>query len=264
MEGLQHDTLQLIQETAVKGSGAAGKAVVLPIPGQPAHRVTIVTADGKVDMQELQPYPRGHTLDGLFEAIAYANTKGDAENSVVWFDECGLVIVLDDATRRDVANAELTFSPQFACLMEIPESGKAYIQTAFRRLLRVTLRGCTPNDMLLDWVSDCEFGSKGNSVGTITKDRSSFGKDIEQMAQSKDRGECPSEITLSMPVFDDPGLRELRRVVCDVEIQLAEQKFLLTPLPGEIKAAIDAEMANVEALLASEGGVKCPAFRGRP
>lgn len=264
METLTKDTLQLIQETAVKASNANGKVQFVPIPGEPPHIYASIKADGEWDRHEAIAPPRMHNLAGVFEAISYANTKGSPEHSVVWFDENGITIILDDSTRRDIAVVQFKLSPQFARLKQVADDEERFGQAAFRRLLRVDFHGCTPNDLLLDWVSDCEFGSRGNTVGTITKDKSSFGKDIEEQVKSKDRGACPDELILSMPVFDDPGLREERRVVCDVEIHMAEQQFELTPFPGQIQRAIDAELANIESLMSGENGIKCPVFKGRP
>ncbi|MDE2426764.1 MAG: hypothetical protein KGO96_12755 [Elusimicrobia bacterium] len=264
MEGLQSDTLKLIQDTAVRASDSQNKVAFVKLPGEPSHVYAAVKADGTFSRHEAVAGPRAHRLSGLVEAIAYANIKGNKDASVVWFDECGVVVVLDDLTRRDIAVAAFTHSPQFARLSQIAESKERFTQAKFRRLLRVEFAGCTPNNLLLDWVSDCEFGSKGNSVGTITKDRSSFGRDIEEQVKSKDRGACPDQIILAMRVFDDPGLQLTRQIVCDVEIHLSEQQFELTPFPGQLQEAIDAEMANVESLLAGAGGVQCPAFRGRP
>jgi hypothetical protein len=264
MEGLQSDTLKMIQDTAVKASDAGKKVEFVKLPGEPGHVYAAVKADGSFTRHEAVAGPRGHRLSGLVETIAYTNTKGNKDDSVVWFDEAGMVVVLDDSTRRDQAFTSFTHSPQFARLAQIAESKERFGQVKFRRLLRVDFAGCTPNNLLLDWVSDCEFGSKGNSVGTITKDRSSFGRDIEEQVKSKDRGACPDSIILEMRVFDDPGLQLTRQIVCDVEIHLAEQQFELTPFPGQLQEAIDAEMANIESLLSGQGGVSCPAFRGRP
>lgn len=264
MEGLQVDTLTLIQETAQKAAASADKVAFVKIPGEPAHVYAAVKADGTYERKEAVADNRKHTLGGFVEAIAYANTKGDPKNSVVWFDSAGVVVILDDKTRRDIACATFKFSPQFQRIFDIAKSKTRFKQVGFRRLLRVDFNGCTNNNLLLDWISDCKFGGNNAAVGTITKDRSSFGREIEQMVESKDRGPCPDELILSMSVFDDPGLRFDRRVVCDVEIHAAEEEFELTPFPGQLQLAIDAEMANIESLLSGEGGVKCPAFKGRP
>lgn len=263
MEGLQSDTLKIIQDTAVKASSAEGKVYFKPLPGEPKHVYASVKADGSWVRHEAVAEPRQHQLATLFEAIAYANTKGN-ENTVIWYDETQLTVILDDSTRRDVARLAFTYGPQFALLANIGEDGERFKQAAFRRFLRVDLHGCTPNDRLLDWISDCQFGSKGNAAGIIAKDKSSFGRDIENTVESRDNGLCPDEIQFTMPVFDDPGLRNDRAVTCDVEILIPEESFLLTPFPGEVRAAIDAELANIEALMTGENGVKCPVFRGRP
>lgn len=264
MDSLSAETLTLIQNTAVKASDAASKVAFVSLPSEPKHVYAAVKPDGSWERKEAVASPRAHRLACLFEAIAFANTKGTEEGSVIWFDDQSLTVILDDQTRRDVAVLAFHRSPQFARVETIAESKENFNQAAFRRLLRVDFHGCRPNDLLLDWISDCEFGGNKTAAGMIAKDKSSFGREINEQATSKDRGQCPDEIQLSMPVFDDPGLRTDRAVLCDVEILFSEEKFRLTPFPGEIKAAVDAELANIEALLSGEGGVKCPVFRGKP
>ena len=131
-----------------------------------------------------------------------------------------------------------------------------------RRLLRIDLHGCTPNDVLLDWVSDCKFDTRGQAAGSITKDRSSFGKDIEQSVASGSDEECPEEIVLTVPIFTDPCLKEKRRIVCAVEVHTNSQMFELLPFPGELDMAINVELACIEGLMTGDDGVSCPVFRG--
>jgi hypothetical protein len=263
MEGLHADTLATIQKTAVDASSADGKVVFKKIQGEPEHVYAAIKADGSYQRIASEPVPRHHQLSALFEAISFVNSKG-SDKSVIWFNENNLTVIVDDETRRDFAILTFTYGPQFAILAQMDTGGQRFKQAAFRRLLRVDFHGARPNDLLLDWISACEFGNKGNASGMIAKDKSSFGREIEQQVTSRDKGECPDEITFTMPVFADPGLREDRAVTCDVEILLAEESFLLTPFPGQVQAAIDAELTNIEALMTGPNGVKCPVFRGQP
>lgn len=262
MDPLSVETLKLIQDTAIKGANADGKVRFMPLPGEPDYVYAAITADGKWERKEAVAEPRDHKLASLQEAIAFVKAKGSDAGSVLWYDASGLVVVVDDATRRDVATLGFSQTEPFARLVAIDNSEESFDQRAFRRLLRVTFNGCRPNDLLLNWISDCKFGTVANAAGTIVKNRESFGKDINQQAQTQDQTPCPDDITLAVRIFDDPLLKEPRHINCDVEILLAEQKFKLTPFPLELTNAINAELANIESILASE--VKCPVFRGRP
>jgi len=259
---LNSDTLKIIQDTAVKASDALGKVEFVKLPGEPNHVYAAVKADGTFERRSAEAAPRAHKLASFQEAIAFVKTKGTKDNSVLWYDDTGVIVVVDDATRRDTAELKFTLTEPFERIAAIAENDESFDQRAFRRLLRVTFAGCTPNDLLLNWISDCKFGTVANAAGTIVKNRESFGKDINQAVESKDNTPCPDDITLSLRIFDDPLLRETRTVNCDVEVLVAEQKFKLTPFPLEIINAVNAELANIEGILAGE--VECPVFRGRP
>lgn len=261
---LNADTLSIIQDTAQQAQGAEGKVKFCKLATEPDYVYAAVLPDGTWTRHEAAYGPRRHTLATLVETIAYANVKGTEENSVVWFSEAGLTVILDDGNRRDKATCDLDYSQPFTLLMKIEAQGLTYTQTEFRRLLKVDLHDCTPNDVLLDWVAGVDFSSQSRTSGTIAKDRSSFGKDIETAVVSKAGSEPPDEIALTMTVFTDPGLTERRRILCAVEVHTNSQKFEIVPYPGEIKRAIDAELANIESRMTGEGGCACPVFRGEP
>ncbi len=260
MEGLQHDTLQLIQETAAKAAGAAGKAVILQVPGQPKHRVSIVGPDGKVTTEDNVPEPRKHTLGSLAEAIEFINEKGQSE-SVVWFDSDGIVVVLDDSTRRDIATLTLKYTPTIKLLTKIKADGEHFDQRDFRRLLRVDLAGSRKDDKLLNWVSNAKFSTATTVGGVVTSSKESLGRDINDAALSA-AGDFPEEIGLEVRVFDDASLKETWGVKCAVELFLREAEFTITPYPLEIHNAIESEVDVIGQKL--RDAVKVPCFRGRP
>lgn len=171
------------------------------------------------------------------------------------------MIVLDDSTRRDVARLGLEYTPQMGLLMNLEADGKKFDQLAFRRLLRINLADCLPDNVLLNWVSDMRFTIAGESRGRLEHGRDSMGKDLEQDAMS-DVGQCPETIVLSVRVFDDPSMMVKRQVRCAVEILPAEKAFRLVPLPLEIHNAVELEMTDVGESLRK--AVKCKVFRGTP
>jgi hypothetical protein len=260
MGSLNNDTLTTIQETAIKSSGAAGKAVVLEIPGQPAHKKAIIDAAGKLTWIDLEPICRQHTIVTLDECIEFINSKG-GETTVVWFDRTGVVVVLDDNTRRDIATMKFTLTPEIVKLAEIEKSKQRFNQRDFRRLLRIDLGNCRMDDVLLNWVSSVKFNTSASQGGVIKQGKESLGSDIDDAAIS-DLGECPEEIGLQVRVFDDHRLKDKCGVKCAVEVFLREAEFTLTPMPLEIHTAIEMELDVVAEKLRS--GVKVPAFRGRP
>lgn len=259
--GPLNEVLENIQKTAVDAAGAVNKVQVIELPGEPDYVYGVVTPDGKLERRVAEPEPRDHRLVSLAEAVLFATDKGTPEKSVIWFDRDRVAIVLDDETRRDRAALPLNYTPQMELLIKIEADAKKYDQQAFRRLLRIDLADCRPDDVLLNWVSDMRFTNAGSVTGRLEHGRESMGKDLEVDALS-DIGNCPEMINLSVRVFDDPSLMVKRQVRCAVEILPKEQAFRLVPLPLELDNAIELEMSDVGESLRK--AVKCKVFRGTP
>jgi hypothetical protein len=249
-----------IQDKAVAASGAAGKCVVLPVPNLPAHLQYLVYADGKVDAVDIEPQPRSHELGSLDEAIGFINAKA-TEASVVWFDCNRVVVVLDDATRRDVACLRLVYSDTLRLLRKIEEDHTRFDQQEFRRLLRVDLVEARTDDRLLNWVSNAKFATATTVGGKLTTTSESLGRDINDAALST-AGEMPEEIGLDVRIFDDVSLKETWGVRCAVELFIREAEFTLTPYPLALHDAISAEVDVIGQKL--RAAVKVPVFRGKP
>lgn len=260
MESIANDTLKTIQETAVKASGADGKVALLKPGQEPDHVYLMVGQSGKVERVVADAKPRAHRLVTLEQVVAFVTKKGTAEASVVWYDRSGVIVIVDDATRRDRADLTLTLTPQIQLLIAL-EKGRQFTQREFRRLLRVELAGCRVDDVLLNWVSSVKFNDSRTAGGVIKQGRESLGREIEQAAVS-DAGEPPEIMRLSVRVFDDPSLRETWPIECAVEIDLDNQVFQLIPLPLQLHNAIENEVGAIGKLL--QEAVKCPAFRGKP
>ncbi len=254
------ETVKLIQDQAVTASGAINKCTGLSVSGMPAHQTFLIGPTGERELITLDPQPRKHSLASLDEAIAFINKKA-TEDSAVWFDLSGVVVVLDDATRRDIATLPLKLTPVMQLLARIEADGDRYDQKDFRRLLRVDLASARKDDKLLNWVSNAKFNTSTSVGGVVTSSKESLGRDIDDAALSS-AGEFPEEIGLEVRVFDDASLKETWGVKCAVELFLRESEFTLTPYPLELHNAIESEVFVIGKKLRES--VKVPCFRGRP
>lgn len=259
---LNSDTLQIIQDTAVKASDAKGKVAIVHPDAEPAHVYLTVNAQGTTNRLEAQPAPRGHVLRTLEEVPKYAARIGTEDGSVVWFDRTAIVIVLDDTTRRDKVTMPLKFTPQMRSLFTLEKDKPKFTQTEIVRLLRVDLADCRIDDRLLNWVRSCRFNTTANAGGQVKHGRESLGRDIDESIVGGDGGECPEEIRFDVRVFDDPLAVDKWEVRCAVELIVSEQSFRITPYPMQCDNAVENEVTAIGKYLTDQ--VKCPLFRGTP
>lgn len=260
MEGILTDAIQLIQDTAVDAKGAEGKLAIVKPPAEPPHVYLTVGPDGKFAKQIAEPAGRNHRLITLDEVEHYVAEKG-SEQTVVWYDRCGIVIVLDDATRRDFATMALNFSPTILLLMRLEKDKPGFEQKAFRKMLRTDLSECQRDPRLFNWVSDLKFANMSGAVGQFSNNRESLGNDIEAQAVSG-AGDCPDDVILDVRIFDDPSLLERHGMRCVFEFSPQEREFRLIPAPLAIHNAIELEMTYIGERLREKLG-DCPSFRGR-
>lgn len=263
MDSLSMETLELLQETAVKASGASDKLALMTAKAEPDHVYLAVKPDGSYERRVADPKPRSHTLGSLDQVIPYVEEKG-AESTVIWYNETGVTVVLDDNTRRDFARLAFTPTPQFEKLKFLDANRPGLPQRDFRKLIRIDLAGCFENSRLLNWVSDVKFGSASNSLGNLRNERESLGKDIDAQAVSG-AGEIPEDVPLSVRLFDDASLVERQGIMCIFDLAIQDQQFRLIPLPLEIHSALEREVAYIgEKLTSGLLDLKVPLFRGYP
>lgn len=261
MEGLQADTLELLQSTAVDAASAGDKLAIVQPPSEPKHVYLTVNPKGEFQRFEAVAAPRGHKLVTLEQVDAFVSKKGNDKATVVWYDRDGITVVVDDATRRDTANLTLSLTPQIKTLLKLESSEPKMNLIQFRRLLRVDLAGTTVDRVLLNWLGSVKFTDSRVTSAVLKQGQGNLGKEIEQAAIST-AGDVPETVKLKVRVFDDPSLTETWFIECAVEIDLDNQQFQLLPFPLQLHDAIENEVGAIgKALLET---IKCPVFRGKP
>ena len=96
----------------------------------------------------------------------------------------------------------------------------------------------TKGDQLITACRSLRFseGTKGHSA--VSQGRQSLGRELESEVISE-LGTIPETLEFVLPIYSDPMLQTLQRILCDLEVNPADQTFLLTPLADEISSAFD-------------------------
>lgn len=169
------EALALLQETAVKA--AAANRLDLPGDGRKAY----LNLGGKVKEIDIPPKVREHQFRRLDDLIDMANLYAENDGRpVVWHDQNGVILVLDDADRRDRGTFPLEITPQLQTLMMLEKQQPQMTQKELIRLLRTQLNldsAAIAVFRRIDW-STSTAGS-----GTVERGRESLGRSIEQQVK---------------------------------------------------------------------------------
>ena len=252
------ETLQLIQSTAQK----AQEARLLPeLSGD--GRKAFVQQGGAVKEFPLPPPLREHLVHTLDDLIAYA-FRPDNPKPVVWHGVTGVVLLPDDADRRDRIVFPLAFSERYLCLAKLAKEAKALNQQQFVRLLRRDLgidAATVQQFRKLDWKN----GDNGSSE--VNPHNMKVSKSI--LAEVNGVKDIPEELTVPTPVYSQCGERTEYNVQCYIEIDAVNQVFGFGPLPDELTKIIDLAQADIrgrldKALAANGDREAIPVYYGAP
>lgn len=202
---------------------------------EPSHVYYILDPHGMHHRVEADPKPRAHQASDLSAIIGFAVDCEDGKPEI-WYSRKEVRVLLQRAKRRDYVTLPLRYSPQLLSLQSL-EKGAAILfsQKDFIRLLRVCLAGCVP-PALIDALRQIKFRINQTGESEVRHTKASIGRSLE--AELQGSGTIPEEIRLTVPIFDGFLVQQPRFVTCAIEVDPQAEKFSLTPLPGQIEAAI--------------------------
>jgi hypothetical protein len=170
------------------------------------------------------------------------------DNVAIWYSREAVVLLTDDDERFDRVTVTMLKSPQIRKLIDLEAKQPMLPQRDFLFMLRTVF---TPHAFptaprLIDILRQVKFEAGAKVEGNVGRGKSSIGKEITAAATFLDT--VPEQVTINVPLFDNPFLRKSYDVICALEIQENEQRLQLFPLPGEIEGAF----ARAESDLAAD------------
>lgn len=232
------EALELIQKTARDADAAR---VIVELSGD--GRKAFVQQGAEIKAFDIPPAVRNHKVASLADLICYMQSP-PASHPVVWHNPLGVVLVLDDADRRDRVAFELTLSERFSMLKRLAKEKPALDQKAFVRLLRIQLG---LDATIVGKFRKVDFAAAAESSGEINHGSDKLGKTIT--AKVNNIAEIPDELNISVPVYQQTGEREEYLVRCAVEIDTQNRMFQLIPMPDELERVTDLAQASIHSRL---------------
>jgi hypothetical protein len=251
--------LELIQQTA---RDAQATRLMPELSGD--GRKAFVQQGGEIKEFDLAPPARRHHVHSLVDLILYARQQRN-KSPIVWHGVDDVVLLTDDADRRDFVFFPLTHSTRFLVLRELAEKKPAFDQAKFIRLLRIDLG--LDNVAVVAQFRKLDFTMSDVGVGDIKHGQSRLGKEIA--AKIEGIADLPEELPVPVPIYQETGEREEYLVRCAVEIDPINRVFQLLPMPDELERVLDLAQAGIHkrlttALSAIDGQAAIPVYYGEP
>lgn len=249
------DFLKLIQDTAVK----ATDATILK-PTEDARGGWIIQ-NGEATPIPIPPPLRHHAICSITSLVEFAEnfaTKGS-----VWHDERQIIVLLDNEDRRDFARLPLTKSATFAKLESIVKQKNPLTQRDMVRLFRHDLRqaGC---EHVLSAVKRLDFKRTNDGRSEVGHGKESLGRSVEMAVNSAEA--IPEFFQATVPVYSTPGAEWQKAVYCTLEIDVANERFIVLPDEDAIVKAVQDAQADLhgELVEALTDTLSIPVYYGQP
>ncbi len=267
-DSLSVETLQLIQETAVKAASSADRLAIVDGSLLGQGKVLLVKPDGTYETIQ-RTSERCHVLGELMSVVAWAKYAAEdlGATPVLWVNAGQVQVVIDDLKKespRPLIVYRFQQTTEYQLLQRLSRGEpQLYEQKPFIRMLRTEIWDCLDGSKRDGWVKI--FRSMKSQEGATGKadigvGRQSLGRDIAQ-AVTSEFGDIPEQITLSVRLFQDTALVARQNVVADIDVTPNTFKFSLQPLQSDMNEALENEVSDVVKFLRAELA-DMPIFRG--
>lgn len=246
----------------------AGTAKIVDIPRERVGAYLIVRPDGTVETHISNPDWHKEYLstpaamrdfiDGWFDRPANENVaNAEVGTAATFVEESAVRFVFDRLDRRDIAVCPLTLSPQWTWLLS--SSPVPMNQFDIVRLLKIVFHGCLPQDStLLNLLKSVRFSGGQVTTGDVDTGRESLSKSIDRQLEKP----VPEFQDFHVPVFDNFSGKET--VKCAIEVIQSDQKFKITPLPQQMRDAMDRALNQIALVVGEDDEKMPPVYRGHP
>ncbi len=192
-----------------------------------------------------------HTLDDLIRiagAISPPAEKleGGVGGTVFWHGPAAVVLIVDDADRRDRVAFGLDFSKAFCILREAV--GHPFQQAEFLRFLRAL----DVDSATVAVFRRLDFTVIQAAEGDIQHGKERLGKTIN--AEVKGTTDLPEEMTVAIPVYSNKGERAAVSILCTIDLDPQRALIHFEPKGDELAEAIDSAQDSISTRLVDAFG----------
>jgi hypothetical protein len=139
------------------------------------------------------------------------------------------------------------------------------VSIAFAQELRRAVIDCMdrPGDKNARKVRQIKFRRHESGYSNNQHGNESLGQSVEEEVTGADA--LPESLVVETNLYSNPGLdQEKSQIGLDLEIDTANRRFFLRPIPDEIEKVTAAQLEQIRAAIIANLGAEMPVFFGHP
>lgn len=266
---LGSDAIDAIAELKAKSI----RPEIIKATAEPDDVYYIAKPDGSFEKVTAEPKPLKDQLANPSELASYIRDLSlrdgmpQPSEGIVKVQPSGVYFGFEFEDRRHQAHVPLKETHSWQAIKRLVGdnySGVLMTQADVYRLLRVTLRGCLPDGTSLPQIiREVKWNADGQVTGTIEQGKRTLGADIIAKVAGSGGASIPPEFTVTLNVYEN--FVHPISVAIDLDTIPTENKFRLTPYPGEIERKLDDTLRRIREVFDSsavDNDAKpiCPAY----
>lgn len=234
MSELTADAIRAIQ--ASQKEACEAKQVVKFVP-TPDPRVQLQVGMNTVSNFDVPARTRKYSVYGLEDLCAFAE---DSTEGLLFYSESGATLVIDQKLRDETVQLKFTHSRAWQRLLAIEETPAAIDQ---RNLIVLLKNYLNVPATTVNLVRKLDWSALNASHGNIQKGSESLGRTIEQKVIGA--ADLPDELVVQVPIYDLRGERALYSVTLIIDLDIPQNRFLVTVKPGVLRECYESHLATV-------------------
>ena len=264
-----HEAISALTILAQRAQAVDQRWKFLEVPGTNGEQLVLVSCD-TVAPYLREPLPSAVQVNTVADFAEFVKRHHDADRGesgpmIVYYDLPGLFAWRDEDRRKGLVWCPLVKTPIYERLVKLEADPEPVDQRAAYQLMRVDFDGHRVDDTFYQWIRTCKWQANSGGSRTVGVSQDSMGRDIELAVANPNGLPCPEEFRLSLKVFDEPTVVDSSTVRMAVDVRLDQQKFVIQPFPGQLRAAVELELNAIGAFLHDQlDPQNVPVYRGRP
>lgn len=246
---LTDTAIKLIQDTAIKSSGA--HAAIFTVPTEPPGTYFVRNEAGEIERFDATPQFAARA-GNVPTAVKWAEDEAvvHGKHVEIWYDRTEVQAIAFGQPDHTCTFALARSEPlaELARWAALPKGFEVDHQSLFRLFRTTMYDAMSQHPDILDIIKKVDIKKAQDVAGEVARKGVSMSRSM--LAEATGADKLPPILTFEVPVFATPTVPVKARVRVSFDLDAQSERFRLTVLPGEIEnAEVEGEAAIYRQIL---------------